>query len=113
MSPRRRGGHCQGRVSPCNRGGGEATARRGEATTRSGHQKGGVETVANRRYHREREKTGESVIEEVGRQMSAEVVTKEEGRLLPSTAGILTGLVLEAICKDCDCVVLVRLSQTG
>ena len=45
--------------------------------------------------------------------MSAEVVTKEEGRLLPSTAGILTGLVLEAICKDCDCAVLVRLSQTG
>jgi len=43
--------------------------------------------------------------------MSAEVVTKEEGRLLPSTAGILTGLALEAICKDC--VVLVRLSQTG
>ena len=45
--------------------------------------------------------------------MSAEVVTKEEGRLLPSTTEILTGLVLEAICKDCDCVVLVKLSQTG
>ena len=103
----------------CHGGGGEATARRGcqqvggEATARRGHQKGGGETVANRQYHQEREKTGESVIEEVGRPMSAEIVTKEEERLLPSTAGILTGLVLEVICKDCDCVVLVRLSQTG
>lgn len=56
---------------------------------------------------------GESVIEEVGRWMSEEGVTEEEGRLLPSTVEVLTGLSLDAICKDCDCVVLVKLSQTG
>ena len=56
---------------------------------------------------------GDSVIEEEGRWMSEEGITEEEGRLLPSTAEVLTGLVLEAVCKDCDCVVLVRLSQTS
>ena len=35
---------------------------------------------------------GESVIEEVGRQMSEDGVTKEEWRLLPSTAEVLEAL---------------------
>ena len=45
--------------------------------------------------------------------MPEEGVTEEEGRQLPSTVEVLTGSVLDAIGKDCDCVVLVRLSQTG
>ena len=42
---------------------------------------------------------GESVIEEVGRQMSEEGVTREEGRLLTSTVEVLTGWYLRQFAR--------------